>query len=222
MRKRNAILAFLFSLGIAGCGGASSTGTLSCVASATVTSGSTTTANSTVQLSNLSVLMYNGTGPFTIAVPGLGSVSSTSASYSYTSSFSATTTSSGGLSYVTVVDTGNSSNSASCAISTGTSTTYTSTGSLSCSLTTSGASTHGYYQTITISGGSTTVRPVMVSAGSDYAYWPYTSSSAINSNSFSIGYSQAGTYILSVVARDAYSGTYCNGGAAMTLTLTVN
>ncbi len=103
---------------LAGCGSSTSTA-LSCSATASLTSGTTLPASSTVTLDNLMVSITGGTGPYTVAVPGLTTASTSAPSFSYSGSFSVATDSTGAItSTIGVTDTSNNG-TAACVITTG-------------------------------------------------------------------------------------------------------
>jgi hypothetical protein len=138
-------LAFLASVTIfiASCGSSDSSTTagtgFTCTVTGTVSSGDVSQANVAVQMSNIAVNIVGGAGgPYTIAIPGAGSVSTSATSYTYPSVVSMTTTAYGGVSgTVTITDTSNSA-STSCLLSSGAISGTTGSGNIT--LTASGSS----------------------------------------------------------------------------------
>ncbi len=120
--KHGLILLTLTVAVLSGCSSSTkqSSGDMTCYASASVVSGNTATANTSVVLNNLSVQVLNGQGgPYSMVVPTVGTVSSASIAYTYANNFTVTTGASGGVtSQVSVTDTA-TSKTAACVISAG-------------------------------------------------------------------------------------------------------
>lgn len=109
---RNVILTAIAFLMASLLGACSSSGTLGCTASGTVSSGTASAANQTVTLAT-TVSITGGSTPYSVTLPGEGAVSTSSTSYSGT----ATGTTSAANTLATEVTVSDSSTSVQCAIS---------------------------------------------------------------------------------------------------------
>jgi hypothetical protein len=118
MQKRG-VLKFIFALGLPitllsllpACGSTAPT----CTASASTVNGATSPANSTVSLDDLSVIITGGSQPYTVSMTGISSGTTTTTTYSYAGTFSASTDASGNpTSVATVTDSG--SKTATCTL----------------------------------------------------------------------------------------------------------
>ncbi len=115
-----------------------SSGSMFCTTSATVSSGDVNLANSQVQLSGLSVYIYNATtsGTFTLTLPDGTSTTTASSSFTYPNAFYVTTTSSGGVSSQVSVRDNSAGTTATCVLGISGTTTGTSTGTTTSSTST--------------------------------------------------------------------------------------